>query len=166
MSQSTHLESLRVTAAHISNIEKKISSLRKAREDAFRQLVQAAGRERLNFDDAASLYTMLKEYGIPASEALKAAGWTWQMIKQGSSPITGSGVHAVYALIVDGKVVYVGRSSNVRVRLRHHRRNGIAYDRVEVYRCSSKAAAADLEAVLQQQHRPVMNRRIEKRTAA
>lgn len=62
----------------------------------------------------------------------------------------------VYLLFHGAAAVYVGRSTNLRTRLRSHRRSGRTFDRVEIIPCEA-AVAAWLEAELIRALAPAQN---------
>lgn len=160
---------------HAILIDQKIKRLEETRRQTLEALGESIARHRWDLDQAADLFTFVSRY--PKMPFLRTAcsrsGWNGQKIayflkeretqeEMGLRYIPTSGVHAVYVLMMNGVVVYVGRSRNVRQRLKNHRRNNI-FDDYEVYICESLRESKDLEAVLQQQHRPLRNIRIEQR---
>lgn len=160
---------------HATRLQDKIAKLNAALTDSVRALVQSVERHPMTTDEAVEIY--LRTQGMPNQNDICAAtGWTTTKIryfireqekreKLGRSYIPPDGVHCVYVLFRHGVCVYVGRSKSVRKRLKTHQKNGNVFDYIEVYSTRTLDESRDLEAILQQQHRPIRNKRTEMRVA-
>jgi hypothetical protein len=163
---------------HIKRLRSKIQSLEEIYNESADALIASIKRHRWSVDEA-----ILLSESVPRGRgfrfmgnAIPASGWNGRQIsqiikdrrlrqEQGNQFIPRHGTPCVYVLRLHGVTVYVGRSINVRERMKTHRKTGNTYDAYEIYICESKKEMIDLEAVLIQQHRPIRNRRIERRPA-
>lgn len=160
---------------HAMRLRDKIATLTSALNETVHALEQSIQRNPLTIEQALKIYEDTK--GVPRrNQICLATGWTAGKIRYfmseaekreslGKSYVPPDGIHCVYVLFRHGVCVYVGRSQKVRSRLANHRKNGNSFDFLEVYSVSTFDESKDLEAVLQQQHRPIRNRRTEKRAA-
>jgi hypothetical protein len=163
---------------HAEKIRLKIERL----EEAYRETINALGQSICRYEwDLPSAFDLFdysdsRETKLPFIYTARGkSGWTWQKINYAIQEITnreslgnryipGKGTHTVYVLLRHGVCVYIGRSRNVKDRLKQHRHNSNNYDDYQIYICKSLEESKDLEAILQQQHRPIRNKRIENRT--
>lgn len=170
-------DSVAHTIQHLLLVQGKMKTLEAARRSTIEVLMDMIPKESWTLDEAAHFMELLRKHGVKYRlELLSATGWSDQEIKYQlvfrqakANPRRmkiPNGVHCVYVLMQHGVVVYIGRSRNLNARLSSHRASGNKFDDWEVYPCRSADEAADLEAVLQQQHRPIRNKRTERRRAS
>jgi predicted GIY-YIG superfamily endonuclease len=85
-------------------------------------------------------------------------------------PTPAPGTPCVYVLMNEAEeIVYIGKSRNVRARLRTHWENPDKRPYLnswEVRVCVSLPEMDDLEAILIHQHRPILNKKLERRNGA
>lgn len=160
---------------HAIRLHDKIESLIRALDEVTSALAQSIQRSPITMDQAIDIYLLTE--GMPnRSRICSATGWSASKIRYfisegrdrarlGRSYIPPDGVHCVYALFRHGVCVYVGRSKAIRKRIKTHKKTGNDFDYLEVYPVTSLQESQDLEAILQQQHRPIRNKRTEKRVA-
>lgn len=160
---------------HAMRLREKISKLSAALKDTGLSLEQSIRRNSLTIEQAVEIYRNTQ--GIPRrNEICSATGWTPGKLRYfisdcekrerlGRSYVPPDGIHCVYVMFRHEVCVYVGRSKNMRSRIKQHEKNGNHFDYIEVYQVRTFRESQDLEAVLQQQHKPVRNRRTEKRVA-
>jgi hypothetical protein len=175
-------ESLAANIDHLGIINRQIERLIVAKRDAIHAVRSAAERaadEPPEVAAAAYDYT-LERVGCHHVTVLRAMGWSSiehartagnRHGTTGPPPLDPyafpkQGTPCVYALLVGKTVTYVGRSLYVKQRLKQHYKDGRRYDSAQWWACDSESEARDLEAVLQQQHRPAWNARIEARPRA
>lgn len=171
-------EDVAANIEHIKRLRSKIESLEEIYDESARALSASVRRYRWSIDDAILLIESLPSgRGFRhMMQAIQSSGWTRRQVteimkerrlrrEQGNQYMPKNGTPCVYVLRLHGVTVYVGRSINVRERMKNHKKSGNTYDDYEIYICESKKEMIDLEAVLIQQYRPVRNRRIERRTA-
>lgn len=175
------------TLQHISLLAAKMVRLDDLRTHAEDQLIYRlatdyrAGRIR-----AADVYDAFLECkGITARgfrdrwnaqmpDELRAARIMWTAVKyapdsdgnwRGTYPFEGSGtpphkVSVVYVLFDEHNVpCYVGSTSQFRIRLRSHDREGKQFVRWLAYPCADRDRAYELEDRLLRQHKPYLNRK-------
>lgn len=166
------VESVESTLGHLWAVQERIMSLQRRletlieAEKATLAALEAQGHrlpDPVPREHAEAAFARTSRH---ARKVLACLGWSVVYDVAGAPPQLrrrgGEPAHAVYLLKLAGEVVYIGRSRNVRVRVKDHRRDK-TFDSVEVIPVDSAHAACDLEAVLLQQHRPRLNRRIEQR---
>ena len=160
----------------VLSAQRRLKALNDTRRETVDVLSDLISKESWTFDQAAHLVCLLDEHGVIAkwkNVIMEGTGWTEHSIRlerafqRAKSNPRGAqlldGIECVYALMESGKVVHVGRTRRLSHRLRVHSTNGNTFDDFEAYPCREANEAADLEAILQQQHRPVRNKRIEGR---
>jgi hypothetical protein len=153
---------------HLVLLKNKIDSLTQSYEAAIVATGTQMFRDEIEEDAIIGVYHFLKQNNYRnRSVLIEKSGYNSNVLAYYARNETKAhprkGIHCVYLLIKDSEVVYVGRSQNLKLRLKQHRRDK-DFDRHEFYRCESIDKAKDLEAVLIQQHRPRLNQRIEKRS--
>ena len=153
---------------HLVLLKNKMDSLFKSYEDALIATGTQMFRDEIDEDAIISVYQFLKENNYKnRSVLIQTSGYKVNALAYCARNETKAhprkGIHCVYLLIKDSEVIYIGRSQNLKIRLGQHKRDK-DFDKHEFYRCESINKAKDLEAVLIQQHRPILNQRIEKRT--
>lgn len=157
------------TVDHIVRIQLKINRLQESHRSSLAALEQAVARcPRVSPGAIADLCGSLRDVGSKGSMILnRAVPSDDRPAPAVDHPRLRNGVCVVYVLLRQNVPVYVGRSRQIRNRLKRHLNEGTKlFDRAEVYLVDGPAEAADLEAVLQQQHAPQYNVRIEKRGVA
>lgn len=164
---------------HAIRIRQKIDRLEATYRESVAALDASISRHKWTFYEALELYAAIPDDKrfTWISTAFSKTGWSRGEIRYSIQEdddrggilnryIPPKGTPTVYALIEDGQVVYVGRSMNVRNRMKQHRKSGNTYDDYEIYICGSDNEMKDLEAVLIQQHHPRRNVRVERRTTS
>lgn len=176
MNDSIELESLRAilpessfnNLQHLALMKSKIETLTRS----YKATVIASGeqmrRDLVEEDEMIKVYLFLKYNDfLYRSLLLESAGYSSNELAYYARSETQQhprkGINCVYLLLKDNQVIYIGRSANLKSRLNQHRRDK-DFDNSEFHRCDSLNQAKDLEAILIQQHRPILNQRIEKRT--
>ena len=168
---------------HLANINRTLEKLKRAQRDTRAAILASAERACPSTPEvaAASYDYTLEVVGLWHLKVLRAMGWgTVDAVQcalrrhgttgpppfERGTTLPGPGMPCVYALLIGQVVVYVGRTTNVRNRLKAHYTGGKRYDSAEWWICDDEDVARDLEAILQRQHRPSWNLRTETRTGA
>jgi predicted GIY-YIG superfamily endonuclease len=156
-------DDLLANVEHVLRVTAKIATLTDALQDAINATAVAAERWRSSGAhprDMENVYQILRDGSVPGRGAMSPI-----LRNPKPHPAPDAGVPVVYVLLRRGTIVYVGQSTDVKSRVSSHRRTK-SFDAVELYVCDSQLEAADLEAVLIDQHRPQYNKRIERRNGA
>lgn len=153
---------------HLLMLRSKIDTLKKSYEAAIVATGNQLYRDEVIEDHMITLYKFLKNNDVVGRSILvEAAGYNSNQLSYCARNETQmhprKGIHCVYLLLKENQVVYIGRSSNLKARLKQHKKDK-DFDSSQFYRCESFNDSRDLEAVLIQQHRPTLNLRIEKRS--
>jgi hypothetical protein len=145
---------------HVIALHAKIERLNATLRQAMEALARSV--ERWEFDDpetALSVCDTLTQNQIPGRGAVRNVLQKYSYTRHKIS-------YCVYALLLQGKVVYIGRSAGKQAgRVKQHDQNGKLFDEVLLYRCRDRKHMLDLEAVLIDQHEPFYNQRRESRVA-
>lgn len=168
------------TLTHMLNIRSKIERLWDSLNDCQQQLLAAAQRGSITPDDYLEIDQQRRQNRIGWTVDIpRAMAWDRYdlMRAQVRAAVIAScvrqvnrdnqpGPHAVYWLMQDpADVVYVGRSKDVISRVWSHRQSK-DFDSWDWIDCDSAHEQADLEAILIDQHKPILNKRREKRNGA
>lgn len=175
-------DSLKSTLHHMDLILKRRAALDAALSGTMDAAMAAVERESDNWAPTTllALYEMFR--GLPnggSTRYAQAVGVpinTFTVWKRGGPPdrqcgrtyegvfpieyqlVPRRGLPTVYLLLRDQEVVYVGKSMNVKGRLRTHWREGAKnIDAWQTIGCSSEAEALQLEGDLIFQHQPMYN---------
>jgi hypothetical protein len=144
-------------------ISAKIATLNEALQGALAAGSAAAERWRSSGahpQDMNGVYQFLRKADVPGRSEVGRI-----LRNPKPHPAPGAGTPVVYVLLRGGTIVYVGQSTDVKARVGSHRATK-SFDAVELYICDSVLEAADLEAVLINQHLPQYNKRIERRNGS
>ncbi len=145
------------------------------RIDALDALVHAVGCRTWDLEEAMQLLEYLREVGVEPGRAITAAGYSPQRLHHfhkhtarrdgldGRRWAPEDGTPTVYLLLASTEVVYVGCTEHAVERVAAHRLSGRPFDDAHYFTQPTLRDARDLEAVLIDQHRPVGNKRVEKR---
>lgn len=160
--------------SHLLRISAKIIDLESKREDTLNATESSLKRRVWTIEEAVELWETTKRLEVVGRNTLvEATGWSIQSLirykESGEIPPPMKGQNVVYLLLDGSEVVYIGCTRTAVKRLAQHRKrrrqdSEFQWDSTEFIRCDSEEHARDLEAILQQQHRPKYNKRIEKRT--
>lgn len=157
---------------HLRRLARHRQRLTEALADTVEATAASAARADMTPREVHDLMQELRELGVEhRGKISRAAGFSSSALRElaarGWRHHPAPGVPCVYLLLEGAEVVYIGMTIGFTSRLASHnarrRRGEISFDNYEVIECVSENAAADLEAVLQQQHRPRFNKRIEQR---
>lgn len=160
-SDASYPDDVAANLHHVIRLSDKIRMLQDQLRESLDALAQSVNRWPEAQGNMTQLVNDLREADVPGrSTVVQRAG-----IKELGTRRFGTCDFAVYVLKRAGTAIYVGSSQSWRKRIKHHNSDKV-FDEVEVYECRTRADMLDLEAVLQQQHAPSMNVRIERRRPA
>lgn len=177
MSDSTSLDDIRQEISdetyqsllYLTNVKIKLEKLQSNYTDALIATGTQLKRSLVDWDEISAVYRYLKDNDfVNRSKVFQLSGYNAQKLsyytKQAKTGYPDRNyAYLVYVLIKDNQIVYVGRSTDLKARLRQHRKDK-TFDRFEYKICKDRHEMQDLEALLIQQFNPKYNVRVEKRS--
>lgn len=154
---------------YLTNVKNKLEKLQANYFDALIATGLQLKRSLVEWDEISAVYKYLKTNDfVNRSKVFELSGYNTQKLSYYANQAkTGypdrNYAYLVYVLIDNNKIVYVGRSTNLKARLRQHRKDKV-FDRFEYKICANHNEMKDLEALLIQQFKPKYNVRVEKRS--
>lgn len=176
--------SSRATLQHIQLLNRRITKLTEAREQAEEQLLHRAAASyrsgEMSLSNLIELYWHYQEAGSPGKSrrwnahfdlTYQAMGmlpapngpeesWVGEWPLSEGAPCAIRGLAVVYVLFdAENAPCYVGSTGKLRTRLSQHARSGKQFTYWQAHPCRDREHAYQLEEQLLRQHMPYLNRR-------